>query len=263
MSVSPRKRKRGSRDAESSDAAAAAITPSLEERLEALMDKLSIWQLMGSIDNAVGGDETQRKPSSAWKGKQKAGDERDWMQTFCEDVVAPLFRGSLPSQCALLHDKVFQSSPFSDGSDTLSPSASPPPSPRQKEKQLNTEATSTKTASRSRGPQGLTRTSSSLSITLEEERVRERSKSLSIGPGQIRKRAVTREISMTTAFKGKAAKAKKPGPSAKDKTREGRRDEEKRGGGWSELGKERQRHDAGYGDAREAETQQAAASDMG
>ncbi len=127
------------------------------------------------------------------------------------------FRGSLPSQCALLHDKVFQSSPFSDGSDTLSPSASPPPSPRQKEKQLNTEATSTKTASRSRGPQGLTRTSSSLSITLEEERVRERSKSLSIGPGQIRKRAVTREISMTTAFKGKAAKAKKPGPSAKDK----------------------------------------------
>ncbi len=90
MSVSPRKRKRGSRDAESSDAAAAAITPSLEERLEALMDKLSIWQLMGSIDNAVGGDETQRKPSSAWKGKQKAGDERDWMQTFCEDVVAPL-----------------------------------------------------------------------------------------------------------------------------------------------------------------------------
>ena len=46
------------------------------------MDKLSMWQLMATLDEQA----AERK----WaKGKQKAADERDWMQAFCEDVVEP------------------------------------------------------------------------------------------------------------------------------------------------------------------------------
>ena len=68
-----------------------------DECLEAFMDRLSMWQLMGSIDNAAGGDESLRHhdlDSShtfySSKGKSKAKDDRDWMQIFVEDVVQPL-----------------------------------------------------------------------------------------------------------------------------------------------------------------------------
>lgn len=53
----------------------------------------------------------------------------------------------------------------------------------------------------------------SLSVTLAEERVRQRSRSQSIGP---QKRALAREVSMTTAFKGKL-KATKLVARANDK----------------------------------------------
>lgn len=45
---------------------------SIEDRLEAFMDKLSMWQLVNKLDAAV---------SDVNK------DKRDWMQIFCEDVV--------------------------------------------------------------------------------------------------------------------------------------------------------------------------------
>lgn len=110
----------------------------------------------------------------------------------------------LPEQCALLHSKVFPSSPFSEDSD----STSPPTSPKTKAKRLRASSTATShpqntAAKRS---QGLSRTNS-LSVSLQEERVRERSKSLSVGPGSMRRRAVTREVSMTTGFKGKTKPA--------------------------------------------------------
>ena len=57
-------------------------TLSLEEYLELFMDKLSMWQLMATLDE----QEAERKQG---KGKQKALDERDWMQIFCEDVIEP------------------------------------------------------------------------------------------------------------------------------------------------------------------------------
>jgi len=44
--------------------------------------------------------------------------------------------------------------------------------------------------------------SRALSVSLEEERAR--SRSMSVGPGNLRKNLLTREVSMTTAFKGKA-----------------------------------------------------------
>ncbi|EMD38579.1 hypothetical protein CERSUDRAFT_73049 [Gelatoporia subvermispora B] len=78
--ASPRKRKRHQRD---------DVLPStavLEEQLEFLMDKLSMWQLMSSLDEP--GRPGAPLPNS--KGKQKAVDERDWMQVFCEDLVERL-----------------------------------------------------------------------------------------------------------------------------------------------------------------------------
>lgn len=84
---SPRKRKHAS--APLQDNLSAAV---LEERLEVLMDRLAMWQLMYSVDLNAGGDAGVRqihRLTSLHKGKQKSTDDRDWMQIFCEDIVEP------------------------------------------------------------------------------------------------------------------------------------------------------------------------------
>ncbi|CCL99511.1 uncharacterized protein FIBRA_01529 [Fibroporia radiculosa] len=188
----------------------------LEERIERLMDRLSVWQLVAKLD-AEPAQRDRSTYSQQDKGKQKASNERDWMQIFCEDVVERLFKDKLPEQCALLRSKVSLDSSFSDDTDLVLSSSSPS-SPRHKSKRLKS-ATSSRSASRldfmssdktarsqnsKKGtkqsrPQDLQR-SRSLSMSLEEERAR----SASIGPGSLRKPLLTREVSMTTAFKGKA-----------------------------------------------------------
>lgn len=50
---------------------------SIEDQLEAFMDKLAMWQLIGGIDESNGGSASTK------------GDERDWTQIFVEDVVEP------------------------------------------------------------------------------------------------------------------------------------------------------------------------------
>jgi hypothetical protein len=50
--------------------------PTTEAKLEAFMDKLSMWQLMGNVD-----DKAERAAPRP--------DELDWMQTFCRDIVEP------------------------------------------------------------------------------------------------------------------------------------------------------------------------------
>ncbi|KAJ7777176.1 hypothetical protein B0H16DRAFT_1504581, partial [Mycena metata] len=49
------------------------LASSLEDRLEAFMDKMSMWQLVSTLDT----------------GLLHRNEERDWMQVFCEDVVEP------------------------------------------------------------------------------------------------------------------------------------------------------------------------------
>jgi hypothetical protein len=53
----------------------------LEDRLEFFMDKLCLWQLLGSITPSE---------SSHVASHSAAKDQRDWMQVFCEDVIEPL-----------------------------------------------------------------------------------------------------------------------------------------------------------------------------
>src|ERR1700728_3020138 len=57
------------------------IVPSVEERLESFMDKLSTWQLLGSLDVTTSDHSTSRTSNRPVK------EDRDWMQVFCEDLV--------------------------------------------------------------------------------------------------------------------------------------------------------------------------------
>ncbi|KZT70647.1 hypothetical protein DAEQUDRAFT_756255 [Daedalea quercina L-15889] len=205
---SSKKRKRKQKEATPPPSA-----PELEECVELFMDKLSMWQLMSALDAQDA--ERQWERSAGAKGKGKGEDERDWMQIFCEDVIELRFKAQLPDLCKLLRSKVFQDSSFTD--DPGSPLSTPPASPRPAPKRLKSTASSAQTqhSSTSRiqsrtqdippDPHELQRARSrSLSLSLEQERAR----SLSISAGT-RKRTIVREVSMTTAFKGKAqAKAR-------------------------------------------------------
>ena len=53
----------------------------LEEQLEAFMDKLAMWQLVGLVGDSLNPDPAPRN--------RNARDERDWTQIFVEDVVEP------------------------------------------------------------------------------------------------------------------------------------------------------------------------------
>ncbi|KAI0324047.1 hypothetical protein GY45DRAFT_1263602 [Cubamyces sp. BRFM 1775] len=188
--LSPSKsKKRRRRDRERDQAPPPPPQP-LEERLESYMDKLAMWQLLqSSAANGLGQD------------KQK--DDRDWMQAFCEDVVEPLFKDKLPELCALFRSKLFPDTANSD-TDTLdlSPPASPKPATKRLKSTTSAASTSSAAASKAKNDAAQRARSRSLSVSLEQEQ-RERSRSVSIGPGGLRKRAIVREISMTTVFKGK------------------------------------------------------------
>ncbi|KAF9788012.1 hypothetical protein BJ322DRAFT_598281 [Thelephora terrestris] len=176
---------------------------SLEDKLESLMDKLAMWQLLGSIDD--------HGINASKSDKRK--DDRDWMQVFCEDVVQEAFCKSQPDLCKLLHSKVFRHPIFSDDTDAESP---PPDNQKRKAKRQKTLPAAGST--RSREP-SLTRTAStstsisrsrsahphldpnsastlarsrSLSVSLEAE-----AKAVSNG----KKRMLTREVSMSKGFK--------------------------------------------------------------
>ncbi|KAI5888820.1 uncharacterized protein SCHCODRAFT_02602164 [Schizophyllum commune H4-8] len=109
----PRKRRRKSPEP-------APLAP--EVYLEAFMDKLSMWQLVRGLEDGrpavdsmpAGLRAKASKGGQVGNGKARQDDERDWMQVFCEDVVEPLFKSTLPELCALLRSKVFPHSPFSD-----------------------------------------------------------------------------------------------------------------------------------------------------
>ncbi|KAJ7147622.1 hypothetical protein C8R43DRAFT_856154, partial [Mycena crocata] len=152
--------------------------PSLEDRLEAYMDKLSMWQLVTTLD----------------EGLLRRKDDRDWMQVFCEDVVERRFGTTVPAQTTLLRSKIFPHSPFSDSSDSEDGRATSPDIPTKRAKGSTLAAPPPKKTleepvrSRSR----------SLSITLAQEREREQQREGSVGA---KRKMLNREVSMKRAFK--------------------------------------------------------------
>ncbi|KAG1742001.1 hypothetical protein EDB19DRAFT_1907773 [Suillus lakei] len=160
------------------------ITPSSIERLESFMDKLSMWQLV-SLMNISRTETTTRHKN-----------ERDWMQKFCEDVVEPLFKSKLSEQCALLRSKLFPNSPFSDEP------PSPGPSTEKALRGSRSHHSSTTTAVGRVTTNAPARTRS-LSVSLAQEKEKERAASVGATQDKALQRALTRQISMSRAWKGK------------------------------------------------------------
>ncbi|KAF4569907.1 hypothetical protein EYR40_008887 [Pleurotus pulmonarius] len=194
LETSPRKRKRKGR----TDEPANSLTP--EDILESFMDKLSAWQHVQNLE-----------PVASTK------DDLDWMQTFCQHVLEPQFKSTLPELCELFRSKVFQTSVFSDG--TSSRSSSP---------DRDVEATEPSRAGSRAGsimPEGdeQGRTSSnralsrarsrSLSVSLAQEE-----KARAASAGFVKKRVLNREISMSRAFKPKPKETAKPVEPTKAKS---------------------------------------------
>ncbi|KAF9476122.1 hypothetical protein BDN70DRAFT_772893, partial [Pholiota conissans] len=166
---------------------------STEECLEAFMDKLSMWQLVGSLNRAV--------PSTAGKTQ-----DRDWTQIFAEEIVERGFGSQLSEYCALLRSKLFPSSPFSDDEDedmlAVKPSTEPvrPAISRAPSTSRNPSPAPSSTAIKPRAASGLIRSRSrSLSVSLAQEQ-QERERASAAPP---KKRILNREVSMSRVFKPK------------------------------------------------------------
>ncbi|EKM81190.1 hypothetical protein AGABI1DRAFT_105979, partial [Agaricus bisporus var. burnettii JB137-S8] len=176
----PKQRKRSGKE---------AVPPSLspEERLESLMDKLSMLQLTNHLET---------------NGPKLNHNEKDWAQLFCESTVEPIFKTPLPEMCSLLRSKLFPASPFSDDSDADTATASRSPSPEQDKPQVDQMETSEGTSALlppNHDSRSLSRARSrSLSMSLAQEK-EERERSVGVGPGK--KRLLNREVSMSRAFK--------------------------------------------------------------
>ncbi|RXW11993.1 hypothetical protein EST38_g13862 [Candolleomyces aberdarensis] len=175
-----------------------------EDYLEAFMDKLSMWQLLNSVQS------TSMNSSSTAKKEN----ERDWMQIFCEEVVEPEFKSLLPELCILLRTKVFPHSPFSDTETEAATSRPSSPVPEdtgtisQSQTRISSRAPSTAAGSRRTSPKPDARElararSRSLSVSLAQEREQSQSQSNNGGAAAGKRRAVTREISMSRVFKPK------------------------------------------------------------
>ncbi|KAG6830394.1 hypothetical protein H0H87_008281 [Tephrocybe sp. NHM501043] len=195
------------------------VEPSFEDCLEALIDKLSVWQLMDGVQNLSKSEGLRDKPL-------------DWMQTFFEDIVKPQFEKQLPEMCALMKSKLFPHAVFSDLSGPSSPGSSRATSPditRVPTRDTRHPSPALSTTS-SKAPQPLVRNRSrSLSVSLAQERL-ERERSVTAGPSK--KRVLNREVSMSRAFKPKPrpvqeelVKKKPPLPNEAAAKRETKRDE--------------------------------------
>ncbi|KAG2121911.1 hypothetical protein DEU56DRAFT_833174 [Suillus clintonianus] len=165
------------------------IIPSPIERLESFMDKLSMWQLVSLMDTS--------RTEAAHGTRHK--NERDWMQAFCEDVVEPLFKSKLPEQCTLLRSKLFPNSPFSDEPPSPGPSTEKILPGSRSRHSSSTTAAGLQSAVTTKA---LTRTRS-LSVSLAQEKEKERAASVGATQDKALQRALTRQISMSRAWKGK------------------------------------------------------------
>ena len=214
-----------------------------EDRLEAFMDKLAMWQLVSRIDDAFNPVDTKRVDKNN-------KDERDWAQIFAEDIVEPQyvtysktplkiiqnnparFKSKFPESCKLLRSKVFPTSPFSDSESVSTRKASPEPiastSPTTtyvrtgvplRQSLSRTASTSfSRTSSLSKPCPSPTHTTVSTTSNSSRTLVRSRSRSLSLSLAQEqeehaaavaaaveqkKKGRLNREVSMSRVFKNK------------------------------------------------------------
>ncbi|KIK70528.1 hypothetical protein GYMLUDRAFT_234983 [Collybiopsis luxurians FD-317 M1] len=177
--------------------AARVSTP--EERLESFMDKLSMMQLMGDLEDS----------NDVVRAATKPKDELNWAQSFCQNTIEPLFQSTLPTFCELFRSKVFPDTLFSDNeieednddsqqsdrADTSEPIRDPSPA-------LSTTSTSSqREPSRRDSSRQLQRSRSrSLSVSLADEAEQKARQGIS---GTNKRRVLSREVSMSFKSKGK------------------------------------------------------------
>lgn len=178
LDSSPRKRTKAHADVRAMQAPVRAPSTPIY-RLEAFMDKLSTWQLVGELEDVP----------------DKRKEDRDWMQRFCEDVVEPLFKRSLPTECDMLRSKVFPVSAFFD--DELD---------EEPESQVRPNAVASSSSSSRSFPSKKVRSSATIKEDRSSSLVRSRSRSLSVSLAEekeqqeqmhARKRTLVREVSMS------------------------------------------------------------------
>ncbi|KAA1475017.1 hypothetical protein DENSPDRAFT_401776 [Dentipellis sp. KUC8613] len=190
----PRKRRRVQAVGSSSDTEENTPEQLLEDRLESHMDRLALWQM--ALPTPEAGDQT---PNQSGQKTDVAG-INDWTQTFCNDVVQPLFAEKLPSMYKLLRTKLFRIPPWSEDEDEPEPEEKPQPQPRPAIKRSSSSTSRAPSRSRSR----------SLSLSLSQDAERQQQTTTT------RKRFLQREISMSRVFKEKPRR--KPGePAVKSK----------------------------------------------
>lgn len=196
-----------------------------QDHLEAFMDRLSMWQLLSTLEQT-----------------KSPAEERDWIQAFAQDLVEPAyvsisfcdyffvltylnrFKAQLPELCSLLRSRVFPSSPFSDDESDF---AKEP----KKRKSSSPEPRSNRALSRapsiSQIPSPILSTSSRATTTTKAKLARARSRSLSVSLAQeqkereransipAKKPAFNREVSMSRVFKSKPRPAHADAQAAK------------------------------------------------
>ncbi|KAF9031873.1 hypothetical protein BDZ89DRAFT_1131695 [Hymenopellis radicata] len=194
---SPKKRKRSSKnDATNQDKLS---KETVEDRIEVYMDKLSTWQLVKDLEEM-----------SSHTNKNE--DEHDWVQKFLSQVVEPHFKQSLPEHCSVLHFKLFPQahSFFSDDEDSESTRHSSSPVPESQARSHSRSRQPPK--KRAKTTDAARHNSPALDAISTKDLARSRSRSLSLALVQERaeslgaikkKRALTREVSMSRSFKGK------------------------------------------------------------
>ncbi|KAF5392509.1 hypothetical protein D9757_002288 [Collybiopsis confluens] len=168
----------------------AASVPTPEERLESFMDKLSMLQLMGDLENCDQASRPTPRPNN----------ELNWAQSFCQNIIEPSFQSTLPIFCDLFRSKVFPSTLFSDEEDQdaeeLAVSRQPSPA-------LSTSSTSSQSELKRQDPlrrQLQRERSRSLSISLAEEAEQKAKQGVS---GPTKRRMFSREVSMSFRARSK------------------------------------------------------------
>ncbi|KAK7049733.1 hypothetical protein VNI00_005764 [Paramarasmius palmivorus] len=170
--------------------------PSTADRLEAFMDKLSTWQLMGDLNAS---------PARNANKLRQEEEALDWMQVFYKETIFP----TSPFTEDEDEDEPLHSKPSDLATRSSSPVPHPPPAKRPRTSSsasvtrypspaLSTTS-SHRSSSRPPEPRKLERTRSLSASLKEEEMERRRAQSV----GQSSRRVLNREVSMSKSFKAK------------------------------------------------------------
>ncbi|KAG2336597.1 hypothetical protein BDR05DRAFT_1005729 [Suillus weaverae] len=150
-----------------------------------------MWYALGYEKVDASAEHLDREDSAMLEDKWRSG----WLERMGQRE----FKSKLPEKCALLRSKLFPNSPFSDEPRSPGPSTKQSLSGSHSHHSSSTTAAGSQSGVTTRAP-ARTR---SLSSSLSQEKEKERAASVSATQDKALQRALTRQISMSRAWKGK------------------------------------------------------------